>query len=147
MHKLSNNLYRSAQPTAEGMANLKQMGIETIVNLRAFHSDLKEIGETGLAYERMYMKAWHPKEIEAVRFLQIVMNQKRTPVLVHCKHGADRTGALCAIYRVAIQNWSKEEAIEEMTQGGFGFHSIWDNLIDWITAIDIDGIKGRAGIE
>lgn len=116
LHKVSDTLYRSAQPSAEGMKNLKAMGIETIVNLRSFRSDRDEIGETGLAYEHIYMKAWHPEEKEVVRFLQIVTNPKRTPVLVHCLHGADRTGTMSAIYRIAIQGWSKEEALQEMTQ-------------------------------
>jgi len=85
-HKVSDTLYRSAQPSEEGMRNLKAMGIETIVNLRSFHSDRDEIRNTGLAYEHIYMKAWHPEEEEAVRFLQIVTNSKRAPVLVHCQH-------------------------------------------------------------
>jgi protein tyrosine phosphatase len=93
------------------------------------------------------MKAWHPEEKEAVRFLQIVTNPKRVPVIVHCQYGADRTGAMCVLYRVAVQGWSKEEAIEEMTQGGFGFHGTWDNLIQWINALDVDRIKKRAGIK
>jgi protein tyrosine/serine phosphatase len=147
LHKVSDTLYRSAQPSAEGMKKLKAMGIETIVNLRSFHSDRDEIGETGLAYEHIYMKAWHPEEEEAVRFLQIVTNPKRTPVLVHCQHGADRTGTMCVLFRVAVQGWSKEEALKEMTQGGFGFHGIWENLIQWINGLDIEGIKKKAGIK
>jgi protein tyrosine/serine phosphatase len=147
LHKVSETLYRSAQPSAEGMANLKAMGIETIVNLRSFHSDRDEIGNTGLAYEHIYMKAWHPEEEDAVRFLQIVTNPKRTPVLVHCQHGADRTGIMFALYRVAVQGWTKEEAIREMTQGGFGFHEIWKNLPDWFENLDIETIKKKAGIK
>ena len=77
LHKVSDNLYRSAQPTAQGMKNLKRMGIETVVNLRSFHSDRDEIGNTGLGYEHIYMKAWHPERKEIVRFLQIVTNPKR----------------------------------------------------------------------
>jgi protein tyrosine phosphatase (PTP) superfamily phosphohydrolase (DUF442 family) len=147
LHKVSDTLYRSAQPSAEGMTSLKTMGIETIVNLRSFHSDRDEIGNTGLAYEYIYMKAWHPEEEEAIRFLQIIINPRRAPVLVHCQHGADRTGTMCALYRVAVQGWSKQEAIAEMTEGGFGFHGIWDNLIQWINALDIEGIKKRAGVK
>jgi protein tyrosine/serine phosphatase len=146
LHKVSDTLYRSAQPSAEGMKRLKAMGIETVVNLRSFHSDRDQIGDTGLAYEHIYMKTWHPEEEEAIRFLQIVTNPKRSPVLVHCQHGADRTGTMCALYRVAVQSWSKEEALKEMTQGGFGFHGIWENLIQWINGLDIDRIKKKAGI-
>jgi protein tyrosine phosphatase (PTP) superfamily phosphohydrolase (DUF442 family) len=146
LHKISDTLYRSAQPSAEGMKNLKAMGIETIVNLRSFHSDRDEIGDTGLAYEHIHMKAWHAEEEDAVKFLQIVTNPKRWPVLVHCQHGADRTGTMCALYRVTVQGWSKEEALKEMTQGGFEFHGIWENLIQWINGLDIETIKKRAGI-
>jgi len=146
LHKVSETLYRSAQPSAAGIRNLKAAGIGTIVDLRSFHSDRDEIGETGLAYEHIAIKAWHPEEEDAVRFLQIVTNPKRSPILVHCQHGADRTGSMCALYRVAVQGWSKEEALREMTQGGFGFHGIWENLIQWMNGLDIDGIKKKAGI-
>ena len=147
LHKVSDTLYRSAQPSAEGMKNLKAMGIETIINLRSFHSDRDDIGDTGLAYEHIHMKAWHAEEEDAVKFLQIVTNPKRSPVLVHCQHGADRTGTMCALYRVAVGGWTKEEALKEMMQGGFGFHGIWENLIQWINRLDIEGIKQKAGIK
>lgn len=147
LHKVSDTVYRSAQPSAEGMKNLKAVGIETIVNLRSFHSDRDEIGGTGLAYEHIDMKAWHPEEEEAVRFLRIVTDPKRSPVLVHCQHGADRTGTMCALYRIAVQGWTKEEAIREMTQGGFGFHEIWKNLPNWFENLDIEAIKKKAGIK
>ena len=146
LHKVSDSLYRSAQPTAQGMKNLKQMGIRTVVNLRSFHSDRDEIGNTGLGYEHIYMKAWHPERKEAVRFLQIVTNPKSTPVLVHCLHGADRSGTICALYRIAVQGWTKEEAIREMTKGGFSFHAVFDNLSEWIQKLDIESIKKDAGI-
>lgn len=51
------------------MKRLKAMEIETIVNLLSFHSDHDEIGDTGLAYEHIYMKAWHAEEENAVKFL------------------------------------------------------------------------------
>ncbi len=146
LHQIDANLYRSAQPTEEGMANLKQMGIKTVINLRSFHSDGNEIGSTGLAYEHIYMKAWHPEREEVVRFLKIVTDPKRTPVLVHCQHGADRTGTMCAIYQIVVQGWTKEEAIREMTEGGFGFHSVWENLPDWISELDIESIRRDAGL-
>jgi len=146
LHKVTDVLYRSAQPSAEGMRNLKAVGIETVLNLRSFHSDRDATGDTGLACEHITMKAWHAEEEDAVKFLQIVTNPKRSPVLVHCQHGADRTGTMCALYRVAVQRWSKEEALKEMTEGGFGFHGIWENLIQWINGLDIERIRKRAGI-
>ena len=147
LHKVSDTLYRSAQPTAQGMRNLKKMGVATVVNLRSFHSDRDELDRTGLGYEHVYMKAWHPERKEVVRFLQIATNPKRTPVLVHCLHGADRTGTMCAIYRIAVQGWERKDAIKEMTDGGYGFHYVWQNLIDYLEALDIDRMKKDAGME
>ncbi len=147
LHKVSDTLYRSAQPTAEGMKNLKAIGIKTIVNLRSFHSDKDEIGKTKLNREHIYMKAWHPEEKEIIRFLKIVSNTNQTPVLVHCMHGADRTGTMCAIYRIFIQNWTKKDAINEMTKGGFNFHKIWKNLPKWINNLDVNDIKTKAGFQ
>ncbi len=145
LHQVDDGLYRSAQPSARGMKELKAMGVETIINLRSFNSDRDEIGDTGLGYEHIYMKAWHPERKEVVRFLQIVGNDNRRPVLVHCHHGADRTGTMCAIYRIAVDGWSVEEALEEMKGGGFGFHSVWGNLPRWVASLDIDAIKVEAG--
>ncbi len=146
LHQVSDALYRSAQPSAEGMRKLREMGVVTVINLRSFHSDRKLIGNTGLAYEHIYMKAWHPEKKEVVRFLQIVTDPKRTPVLLHCQHGADRTGTMCALYRVVVDGWTKERAIEEMTDGGFGFHSIWKNLPDWILELNVEAIRSEAGL-
>jgi protein tyrosine phosphatase (PTP) superfamily phosphohydrolase (DUF442 family) len=146
LHRVSDTLFRSAQPTAEGMKKLKRMGIKTVVNLRGFHSDEDEIGETGLGYEHIGMHTWHPKKEDAVRFLRVVTDPDRVPVLVHCLHGADRTGAMCALYRIAIQGWSKQAAITEMTDGGFCFHGIWINLPDWIEDLDIQAIRQEAEI-
>jgi protein tyrosine phosphatase (PTP) superfamily phosphohydrolase (DUF442 family) len=148
LHKVSDTLYRSAQPTAEGMKNLKdKLGIKTIISLRSFHSDRDEIGKTELGYEHIYMKTWHPEEKEVVRFLRIVTDPKRQPVLFHCQHGADRTGTMCAIYRIAVQGWSNEEAIKEMREGGYNFHKVWSNLPKWIDALDIEKIRKQAGID
>lgn len=135
LHKVSDGLYRSAQPTAEGMRNLEAMGIRTIVNLRSFHSDSDDLEGSGLGHEHIWMKAWHPEEKEAVRFLQIATDTNRQPVLVHCQHGADRTGTMCALYRIVVQGWSREEAVREMREGGFGFHEVWSNLPKWIDRV------------
>jgi len=33
-----------------------------------------------------------------------------------------------------------------MTEGGFGFHGIWRNLIDYLKKLDIDAIEAKAGL-
>lgn len=147
LYRISDQLYRGEQPSPEGMENLKKLGVKTIINLRSFHSDRDEIAGAGLASEHIYMKPWHPEAADVVLFLKIVTDPKRTPALVHCHYGADRTGTVIAVYRIAVQGWSKAEAIREMTQGGFGVHSTWSNLPRWIEKLNIDDIKRQAGID
>jgi len=145
-HKVSSVLYRGQQPTSDGMKALDKMGIKTVVNLRSFNSDRREMKDTNMLYQHITMKAWHAEDKELVRFLKIVTNKNHQPVFVHCQHGADRTGTMCAFYRIAVQGWTKDQAIEEMTKGGFGYHSIWKNLIDYIQELDVEKIKQKAGI-
>ena len=146
-YKVSDDLYRGAQPTAEGMEQLDKLGVKTVINLRSMHSDRDEIKDTALAYEHISMTTWNAEDKDVIRFLQIVTDSSRTPVFVHCQHGADRTGTVCAIYRIAMQGWSKDEAIKEMTKGGFGFHSIWQNLPDYVRKLDVQEIKHLAGLK
>lgn len=143
LHKVNDRLYRGAQPTAEGMAELKKLGVKTVISLRAHHDDDGPIAGTGLTSIRIPMDTWRPTNEHVIRFLQVVTDPRQTPVFVHCQHGADRTGAFCAIYRVVIDGWTKEEAIEEMTQGGFGFHKVWTNLIEFIQKLDIAAVKEK----
>jgi len=109
LHKVNDGLYRSAQPTAEGMKALQAMGIRTVLNLRQFHWNREELVGTDLLSEHTPLPTWSLQEIDAVRFLRIATDPQKTPVLVHCKYGADRTGALIAVYRIAVQGWTKEE--------------------------------------
>jgi protein tyrosine phosphatase (PTP) superfamily phosphohydrolase (DUF442 family) len=147
LHKVSGNLYRSAQPTAEGFKNLGALGIKTVVNLRSFHSDADFLRGTAVNDEHIAMKAWHPEEEDVVRFLRIMTDPKRGPVLVHCQQGADRTGTMCAIYRIAVEGWSKDEALREMRDGGFGFHGVWQDLVQFVDGLDIERIRQKAGIK
>ena len=146
LHQVSEVLYRSAQPTAAGVKNLQGLGIKTVINLRSFHSDRKALAGLGLRYEHLTMKAWHPEEKELARFLKIVMDPESQPVLVHCQHGADRTGTICAIYRMAVQGWTKEQALREMTAGGYGFHGVWENLKNYLEDLDIQRLRRAATI-
>lgn len=147
LYKVSDVLYRGGQPTEAGMRALKNMGIKTVINLRLFHSDRDEIGETDLRMERIRMKAWHPEREDAVKFLRLVADPANAPVFVHCHYNADRTGAMCAIYRIVVQGWTKKEAIREMREGGFGFHGFWNNLVDWIDRLDVESLRKEAESE
>ena len=146
LYQVSPVLYRGAQPEREGIPQLARMGIKTVVSLRLFHDDSSLLQETSLKQEVIPFRTWHPKDEDVVRFLQIVTDPARTPVFVHCRRGIDRTGTMVAIYRIAVQGWSREEAIREMTQGGFGYDGKFPNLIRYLQKVDIASIKRKAGL-
>ena len=146
LHRVIPALYRSAQPSAEGMRELERLGVRTVINLRAFNSDRGEAKDTGLRLERIRFNTWHAEDDEVVRFLRLVTAATNAPVLVHCQHGSDRTGTMLAIYRVAVQGWTKDEAIRELKHGGYGYHTLWFNLPRYIRHLDIDRLKREAGL-
>jgi len=57
--RVSDRLYRSAQPTDSGMKKLKDVGVVTVINLRAFHNDRKSTAEAGLLNEELSVNTWH----------------------------------------------------------------------------------------
>ncbi|OIQ67634.1 hypothetical protein GALL_507870 [mine drainage metagenome] len=67
-------------------------------------------------------------------------------MLIHCTHGADRTGTVIALWRIIYQGWSREAALAEMTQGGFGFYLIWLNLTRYVEAVDLAELKARVEV-
>lgn len=141
LHKINDGLYRSAQPTEEGMKNLEKMGIKTIINLRAFHSDKDKLKGTGLLNNALSVKTWHIEDKDVIRVLKIISKKENGPFLIHCQHGADRTGVMSSMYRIVVQGWSKDEAIREMVDGNYGFHSIWSNIIEYVKDVDVERIK------
>jgi protein tyrosine/serine phosphatase len=146
LHCVTTNLYRCAQPTADGLRAAESMGIKTVVSLRAFHSDKDEVESTKLRTRRIYFNTWHAEDEDVVRFLRIISDTNAGPFLVHCQHGADRTGTMIAIYRMAVQGWTREEAIKEMTKGDFGYHTVWRNLIRYLNKLDVEALRKKAGI-
>jgi len=128
------------------MRQLKAMGVRTVVNLRAGHSDASLLRGTGLGYEHLPVDLQRLDPALIVRFLRIVTDERRTPVFIHCQVGAHRTGVMCAIYRVAVQGWPTDEAIREMTDGGFGFRG-GRKVVACVEQLDVQAIRRRAGLE
>ena len=141
LFKVTDHLYRSAQPSAAGMKNLESIGIRTVINLRAFHSDHAEVAGTALLNEELSVKTWHLEDEDVARVLRMLKDTARGPYLVHCQHGADRTGTMIAMYRIIFQGWSKEKAIDELVNGGYGFHPIWKNILEYVQNVDVEKIR------
>jgi len=147
LHRVAPNFYRSAQPDAQGFAEIvKVYGVRTVVSLRAFHSDEPLTKGLPLRLYDFPMHTWHIERedvVGALRALRVATLQE--PTLLHCEHGADRTGLITALYRILYQSWSKDAALDEMQNGDFGFHDVWINIPRYLREIDIVQLKKEVG--
>ena len=141
LHRITPDLYRSAQPSLEGFKNLKTLGIQTVINLRDGDHDDRAIAEVGFRFALVPLSAMHIRPEANVRILRLLGDPGRGPTLIHCQHGADRTGMITALYRMVYQRWDRAKAIEEMRKGGYGFHSIWRGLVDYLERVDVDALR------
>jgi len=139
--RVSPALYRSAQPTAEGFAEAKKLGIKTILNIRWGSSDRDELKGLGLQYFHISFSALNPEDSDVIAFLQVVQDPANHPVLVHCQRGADRTGMMVAIYRHMVQGWPMVRAKKELPR--FGFDPMFENLIDYLDCLNCPQMRER----
>lgn len=143
LYRVTPNLWRSSLPDAQGFAAAGTLGIRTIVNLRPAPDTGAAPASGQATLEHIPVWTWHVTDDEILAFLRIASDPAKQPVLVHCQHGADRTGVMIAAYRVVVQDWNKEDAIREMQRGGYGYHAIWINLPRVIRRLDAAKMRAR----
>ncbi|RDJ26709.1 protein-tyrosine-phosphatase [Bosea caraganae] len=146
LHRVTPMLFRSAQIHKGDVKAIRSLGVRTIVNLRAFHSDQRLPGLAGIRLVRIPMKTWHIEDEDVIAALRAIRAAEALgPVLLHCQHGADRTGVVTAMYRMVFQGWSREQALDELRNGGFGYHTMWRNIPRYLRNVDIAAIKRALG--
>ena len=145
LHRISPTLYRSEQPTALGMKNLERLGIRTIINLRAFNDDKDEVKGTSLRTERVKILTWRIDDKHVIEVMRMLRKAENGPFLIHCQHGADRTGLMSAMYRVLEQGWTPEDALTELIDGGYGYHSMWKNIVRYVRSVDAASLREAIG--
>ena len=152
LHRVTPLIYRSAPPSAEGFHNLAKIGVKTVINLRRTVDDSPLAVGTGLALIHIKITTRHvtdgngAKIALALRALRDAQSPAG-PVLLHCTHGADRTGIIAALWRMLYQGWSRDQALEELQQGGFGFHAVWINIPQYLRHVDLNDLKTRIASE
>jgi tyrosine-protein phosphatase SIW14 len=127
--KISSVLFRGNQPQAPAFAELKKVGITTIVDLRAEDTgkiqwERKQAESVGLRFVHIPVGGWSsPTDDQVLQFLSLFRGDSNQKVFVHCHFGNDRTGVFVATYRIAIDHWRAEQALKEMYF--FGFRGLW----------------------
>lgn len=124
-------LYRSGQPTPEELTQLiDRHQLKTVVTLRgsrdpqdpdAWEQAEREVCQArGVDFVPLPCNHKNPPTSEQVqRFLDLMRDTRRHPVLIHCRIGQQRTGMFCALYRVHLQGIDPTQALHEMDTLGF----------------------------
>lgn len=120
--KVSERLFRGAQPDATGIKNLKKLGVKLIVNLRmpgdGWQGEAAEALANGILYTNFPMSGASRPNDGQVRQILALFESFSDPIFVHCLHGCDRTGTIVACYRIQHDSWSGELAIREAKHYG-----------------------------
>jgi len=124
--RVDDHVYRGAQPTRDGFANLSKLGIQTVIDLREpgdrSVTERKWVTGAGMRYVSVPMYGMATPSNESVlKVLELLEDRGTGPVFVHCKRGADRTGGVIACYRVEHDHWKNDQALAEARSMGMSW--------------------------
>ncbi len=144
LHRVSADLYRSAQPAEGGLIAAQELGARSVLSLSVFNADAAmpeaQSGDLQLQLHHYPLVPWAIEQSQIAEMMQIFESLPK-PALVHCYHGADRTGLFVAVYRILYQNWTKDEAKEELINGGYGYHETFSAIPAAIDALDEEFLR------
>lgn len=121
--QVNSGLLRGAVPGDKNLEILARSGVKTIVDLRKpsrlVDRESRKARELGLEYVHIPLGFTSPDQGEMTRVLALVADERKQPVFVHCRQGADRTGMTIGMYRRIHDNWAFEPTYEEMRRHHF----------------------------
>ena len=134
------DLYRSARPESAGFQELEKLGVKAVLDVESPADEAAAKG-TSLKLYHVPMNAFGLRDESVLEAMRILSDPANRPIVIHCQHGADRTGAMMALYRIVVQGWSKADAIREMNAGGYHHSSWFSNLDRYVANADVDGLR------
>ena len=143
---VNDQIYRGGQPSDRGFRNLAEMGVKTIVDLREEGEERSKdekrlVKALGMKYVHIPMKGMKtPKDKQISQALRVLNDDSAAPVFIHCKRGADRTGAVLACYRIQHDKWDNRRALEEARGNGMYWYQY--PLQRYILAFDGKSARG-----
>ncbi len=123
--KVSEGVYRGAQPDAASLKNLQQLGVKTIISLHlpkeAWKAEAAEAAANGIVYTNVPLRGLGRPTEQQVKDVLALLESSPFPVFVHCVHGCDRTGTIVACYRIQHDGWKGEAALQEAKKYGLSW--------------------------
>ena len=122
---------------------MQQQQIDIVINLRVHNEDRQLLQHVPVQLFHIPINTWDIQRQDIVKVMQILQAAKaqHKRVLIHCYYGSDRTGTMVAMSRILLENWSSDDAINEMKHGGYGFHPIWMNIDELFKTKNIDWMR------
>jgi protein tyrosine phosphatase (PTP) superfamily phosphohydrolase (DUF442 family) len=121
-HRVSEKLWRSAQPGPGHLRWAKRHGIKTILNLRgrrdtcgAYQLERDAAAALGLALVNFPCRSRGMPEKSTLREAVALFQSIEYPVLMHCKSGADRAGFFAALYLHLHEGKPVAEAMKQLS--------------------------------
>ena len=142
-YQISADVFRSEQPDVNLVPQLKQNRIDVVINLRSRDLDSTQLNDQNLKLIHIPINTWSINREDLLQVMFEIQQAKafEQKILIHCYHGSDRTGASIAMYRIIFEDWSTQNALDEMKYGGYGFHPIWINIEKIFTPENIKWIR------
>lgn len=121
--RINANYFRGAQPEGRDYADLKTLGVKTVIDLTQ-DGDVSEPGivqKLAMKFFRIPMTTHQTPSAQTLeQFLSIVNEPANQPVYVHCQGGRHRTGVMTAVYRMTGDGWTADRAFSEMKRYKYG---------------------------
>ncbi len=120
-HRLSDEMWRSAQPSPKDLKLLRDRGIRTIINLRgpspqSFYAlEAAKCEKLGLDLVDFRMRSRDLPSREQLHDVRKLLDQIAYPALMHCKSGADRAGLMSALYMMIRKGAPVETALKQLS--------------------------------
>ena len=133
--QMDDRFYRGAQPLQNDFQALKDLGINTVIDLRNDPTDYekKAVEALGMKYVNIPMSGWKtPKDKDVEHFLNLMNDSSTGAVYVHCKAGIHRTGVAGAVYRFTKYGWDYDKAYKEMKNYNFSSGLVHGSLKGYV---------------
>jgi len=123
---VTGTLFRGAQPNDSAYAGLQKLGMNIVVDFRGesgeVSSEKKAVEALGMKFVNLpWSGASLPSRDQLLTFFALLRDNPDQKIFLHCQYGADRTGVMIALYRIAVDHWTSDQAIAEMKD--FHYHS------------------------
>lgn len=120
--RVDEKVFRGAQPRHESIDHLAFIGIKTIINLRAPEdtAPFEPIAaqQAGIVYKNVPLNPLSAPTQEQISQIMEIIETSPGPVFVHCQFGCDRTGTVCACWRIRHSSWDNTVALQEAVTYG-----------------------------